>query len=372
MIARSGKDNFLVAHYDWIAAGVGALALVGAVAFCLVGGDVEDEISEVTGRIGAGRIARAAVAEQDMGAYAAATNAAKAKARAAFVANKADAFFASAKRLLCANAACGRATPEKFDAGKNLVCAFCGFTQEVAKAEVVLDADGDGLPDAWENLHGLNPKDPADAEADADGDGFTNLEEFQAKTDPKDRASHHDYLDSLKIVLPLKEKQIPFVFLAANKIPTGWRCEFFDAKLKDDYGRLGRTVTAVIDEEIGKSGFVLKSYEKKSVKRAIKGSVNKREIDVSEVVVERKGDGKKVTIVRAESKKSKPVAVDIQATLAYERGNASSFEVVPGSEIDLNGAKYRIREIKAVGKGAKVTVEEVKTGKTRILEALEP
>ena len=29
MISRSGKENFIAAHYDWIVAAVGALALVG-------------------------------------------------------------------------------------------------------------------------------------------------------------------------------------------------------------------------------------------------------------------------------------------------------------------------------------------------------
>lgn len=44
------------------------------------------------------------------------------------------------------------------------------------------DADGDGLPGAWETEHGLNPDSPAgdlsDAHGDADGDGYTNLEEY--------------------------------------------------------------------------------------------------------------------------------------------------------------------------------------------------
>lgn len=44
------------------------------------------------------------------------------------------------------------------------------------------DSDHDGLPNAWETAHGLNPKSPAgdasDANADADGDGFSNLEAY--------------------------------------------------------------------------------------------------------------------------------------------------------------------------------------------------
>jgi hypothetical protein len=40
-----------------------------------------------------------------------------------------------------------------------------------------LDTDNDGIPDAWEISHGLNPRDPADARALAKS-GYTNLEEF--------------------------------------------------------------------------------------------------------------------------------------------------------------------------------------------------
>jgi hypothetical protein len=40
------------------------------------------------------------------------------------------------------------------------------------------DQDRDGMSDAWEQTHGLNPDDPADRNGDRDGDGYTNLEEY--------------------------------------------------------------------------------------------------------------------------------------------------------------------------------------------------
>ncbi len=52
------------------------------------------------------------------------------------------------------------------------------------------DDDNDGMPDDWEQEHGLDSEDADDAELDADGDGFSNLAEYRARTDPKDDLDH--------------------------------------------------------------------------------------------------------------------------------------------------------------------------------------
>jgi len=51
-----------------------------------------------------------------------------------------------------------------------------------------IDMDGDGMADAWEKLHALNPN-LNDATEDADTDGFTNLQEYVADTNPNDGSS---------------------------------------------------------------------------------------------------------------------------------------------------------------------------------------
>ncbi|HVJ45365.1 MAG TPA: DUF1800 family protein [Luteolibacter sp.] len=46
------------------------------------------------------------------------------------------------------------------------------------------DADGDGLPQWFEETYGLSDADPSDAANDSDGDGLSNLQEFQKGTNP--------------------------------------------------------------------------------------------------------------------------------------------------------------------------------------------
>ncbi|MDB4720529.1 alpha-amylase family glycosyl hydrolase [Verrucomicrobiales bacterium] len=54
---------------------------------------------------------------------------------------------------------------------------------------VNFDADNDGMDDAWERRHGLDPNQYADAAMDPDHDGMNSLQEYQAGTDPHDPES---------------------------------------------------------------------------------------------------------------------------------------------------------------------------------------
>ena len=60
-----------------------------------------------------------------------------------------------------------------------------GTSARFVRLLAAYDLDGDGLPDDWESLHGLDASNPADGAGDADGDSLSNLAEFQGGTDPQ-------------------------------------------------------------------------------------------------------------------------------------------------------------------------------------------
>ena len=61
------------------------------------------------------------------------------------------------------------------------------------------DADGDGLPDAWEEKYGVD-----DPEGDDDNDGLTNIEELEARTKPDTADTDEDGLSDKQELLDTK------------------------------------------------------------------------------------------------------------------------------------------------------------------------
>ena len=370
MISGNNK-GFFAAHWDWLVAGLGALALAGGAAvMCL---PADEEAEGLGGPAPRGK--KDGLAAVDLKPYGDLVARFSAPGKITEPAESSDSYLASGRRVFCESA---DMTSEKKGCGRPIpfgvkVCPYadCGVKQP-EEVKVAIDTDGDGLTDEWEKKYGLNPNDPADADADLDKDGFTNIEEHDAGTDPSDPASHPDYRDSLKLALPLKQTTLPFYFERVMPLPGGvYRFYFKDPNKKNDYGQKGKVYDPKGGEEIGKTGFVVKSYEHKTKKVEIaadKSATKKltREVDVSTATLERKSD-KKVVVV-AINEKNKPI--DIQAKLVYERGETKEFFVVKGQEIDLNGTKFTIEDLAREGKKVKIVVANETLGK-KTLEALE-
>ncbi len=65
-----------------------------------------------------------------------------------------------------------------------------GILSSNATLTVLIDSDGDHIPDVWEALYGFATNDVADALIDTDGDTMNNLQEYLAGTDPRDPESY--------------------------------------------------------------------------------------------------------------------------------------------------------------------------------------
>ena len=70
----------------------------------------------------------------------------------------------------------------------------------LGSAPAPADSDHDGMSDAWEKAHGLNPNDPSDRNGDRDGDGYTNLEKYLNSVEihprPQVHRVHRDLLEA--------------------------------------------------------------------------------------------------------------------------------------------------------------------------------
>ena len=247
-------------------------------------------------------------------------------------------------------------------------CPFCGIRQpDLVKVEI--DSDNDGLPNDWELQYGFNPNDAKDATADADGDGFTNLEEFEAKTDPKDKNSHPDYLGFVSVQGALKQTFLQFYFKQANPMPGNtFRLTFQRLDVKSKYDT---TLTAKVGEAIkspdGKfdTGYVAKNYSVKDVEvPAYKGSKMMKKAKVGFVDIERAKDGKKLTLQEGISK----IPVETQLDIVYEREGGKTFTVFDGAEFAIHDVKYRVLKLENKGGKAVVTIEVLGTKKQKIIQ----
>ncbi|MBL9202998.1 MAG: lamin tail domain-containing protein [Opitutaceae bacterium] len=95
-----------------------------------------------------------------------------------------------------------------------------------ANSRLNADFDADGMPDAWEIAHGLNPYDPLDANLDTDRDGQSNRAEFYSGTNPRDARDFRllppvSRLVNLSVLAPLSVGEVMTIGAVIGGAGTG-------------------------------------------------------------------------------------------------------------------------------------------------------
>ena len=207
-------------------------------------------------------------------------------------------------------------------------CHYCGGAlHEPTKRVIIVDSDGDGIPDDVERQLGLDPADSNDAYEDMDADGFSNIVEYlgqadsvdlDRKSDMSDAKSHPSlayrlYLSEIKqTLIPLTVKKVEAY--GDNKVAWSALIEFSHPKGKrTEYVAIGKSIkvkneTYTVVDIIPN---VVKQFDP-TVKREMK-------VDVSVVVL----DSKSYKAIKAVVKKKvfepakKATMIDVANNKSY-------------------------------------------------------
>ncbi|MBP5321378.1 MAG: zinc ribbon domain-containing protein [Kiritimatiellae bacterium] len=238
-------------------------------------------------------------------------------------------FLTPERRVVCEEPSCGK--PILADAK---TCPFCGKEQQVKMAEREdVDKDKDGIPDKIELAWGLDPENPEDAAGDLDGDGFSNLEEYLAKTDPKDGKAHPALVNLLR-VKELRSKKLPVVLQGVNLLPGGKKQMVFARPGAD---RWSKNELVEEGQEIGKTGLKVVKFEYKLERRKDPRTGLPIEVNVSTAVLKRLSDNKEVTVVCGEP----PIDTDVEAVIALPLDKAE-YTVIEKSTFKVREETFRV------------------------------
>lgn len=266
-------------------------------------------------------------------------------------------FLAPECRVKCV----GCARPIPFSAK---ACPFCGKAQpEPPAVNPDADSSGDGIPDKVKIAWGLDPRSKDDVLKDPDGDGFNYLDEYRAKTDPKDAKSHPAYATKLS-VKEIKSKRLPLRLTGVNTMPGGKTqlVFYYEPKRITCYVHENEPIK---DDRGFDTGYTAGKVTRKTEKLdTVKQLGYAKVVDASTVEVTRNFDKKQLTVRIGEVGKF----TDVVATLTFQIDN-TELSVLEKQEIKLRDETYRVMSIHA--KDGTVTIENTADGKSFTIQRLD-
>ena len=264
-MARKQNANFLKQHYDKILVVASLLLLVGSLV-ALISGTSDANARRRVFQADLKRMRPDNPRAEKISDFA--FSAANEMLEVPYQMPTGGTFLVAAERVYCVQ--CRR--PIRLDADS---CPYCRAEQPTGEVSEDWDSDGDGIPDAVETALGLNPRDPTDAEGDMDADGFTNLEEYQAKTDPAEAASHPPKFDFLR-VSGIEVRKFPFVLKSHTES---------NNKVRFQFNRGNQSYMLLKGQTLGKTGYVLSDFSVTEEEVKVKGLSKPRKMRLATVTL---------------------------------------------------------------------------------------
>lgn len=202
------------------------------------------------------------------------------------------------------------------------------------------------VPNRWIMDNELDILDSNVLAMDTDGDGFTNLDEWEARTNPRDKTNHPEYITKLKLA---RIVQKPFRLLFASYTDGDFAINTLDVSQPTQFRKLGDQITGTPYKIVG--------FEKKK-KTNIKTDA---EEDVSELAIENTETGKRVVLVVAVIVNSP----DSFAIFHYDWNN-TQFQRKKDEEFTLEPEKDVVYKLVDIESGQAV-LENLKTRKKTTL-----
>jgi hypothetical protein len=184
------------------------------------------------------------------------------------------------------------------------------------------------VPNDWLEQFGLPIAEADVLRQDPDADGFSNLEEWQFRTDPTDKASHPAFIAKLKMKSSARE---PFQLVFASWVNDTFALNSNDLKEPTQFLRIGDLIR-------GTKFRLVKFSEKYDTNRY--GT----KVDVSELLLESQETREHLTLV----KEKVMISPEVVANFVYLWGNRREFAVRKDHEFSLKPErqiKYKLVDV---------------------------
>lgn len=206
------------------------------------------------------------------------------------------------------------------------------------------------VPNQWFLSHNLDILDSSILSRDADEDGFTNLEEFEAGTNPIDKAAHPPYYTKLRLE---SYTQKDFRILFAQRTGQTFQIETIDSPRPTQFLKLGDTIKG--------TNFEIAKFEEKFITNPATGG----QTDKSELIIRDKETGREIKLVIEQ------VANDPDSSaMLRDLWAAKSFKLAKGEEFALEqdaNSKYLLVDVNP----EQAVIRDLSSGKEITLPKLE-